>query len=98
GSYNCFFIYSFQDLGIFNQKLSSVHLKGRKIIVGVTGSIAAYKAALLIRLLKKQGAHVQVIMTSEAQNFITPLTLATLSGNPVLSSYYNTENGVWHNH
>jgi len=75
-----------------------VHLKGRKIIVGVTGSIAAYKAALLIRLLKKQGAHVQVIMTSEAQNFITPLTLATLSGNPVLSSYYNTENGVWHNH
>lgn len=75
-----------------------MHLKGRKIIVGVTGSIAAYKAALLIRLLKKQGAHVQVIMTSEAQNFITPLTLATLSGNPVLSSYYNTENGVWHNH
>lgn len=75
-----------------------MHLKGRKIIVGVTGSIAAYKAALLIRLLKKQGAHVQVIMTSEAQNFITPLTLATLSGNPVLNSYYNTENGVWHNH
>lgn len=75
-----------------------MHLKDKKIIVGVTGSIAAYKAALLVRLLKKQGAEVKVIMSAEAKNFITPLTLATLSGNPVLSDYFNTDNGVWHNH
>lgn len=74
-------------------------LNGKNIIIGVTGSIAAYKAALLIRLLVKQGANVKVIMTSDAHDFITPLTLATLSKNPVLSSFTaNSESGVWNNH
>ncbi len=59
-------------------------LKGKKIILGVTGSIAAYKTAPLIRLLVKQGAEVKVIMTPLAKEFITPLTLATVSKNPIL--------------
>jgi len=73
-------------------------LKGKKIILGVTGSIAAYKAALLVRLLKKEGAEVKVIMTSLAKEFITPLTLATLSGNPILVDFFNPENGDWNSH
>lgn len=73
-------------------------LKGKKIILGVTGSIAAYKAALLVRLLKKEGADVKVIMTSLAKEFITPLTLATLSGNPILVDFFNPENGDWNSH
>lgn len=73
-------------------------LKDKKLILGVCGSIAAYKAAILIRLLVKEGADVQVIMTKEAKEFISPLTLSTLSKNPVLSSYYNTDSGEWHNH
>lgn len=74
-------------------------LKGKKIILGVCGSIAAYKAAILIRLLVKSGAEVQVIMTRAAQDFITPLTLATLSKNPVLSSFTaQQEEGSWNNH
>lgn len=74
-------------------------LNGKNIIIGVTGSIAAYKAALLIRLLVKQGANVKVIMTPDAHDFITPLTLATLSKSPVLSSFTaNSESGVWNNH
>ncbi len=73
-------------------------LKGKKIILGVTGSIAAYKAALLVRLLKKSGAEVRVIMTPGARDFITPLTLATLSGNPVLSEFTEGNEGVWNNH
>ncbi len=73
-------------------------LKGKKIVLGVTGSIAAYKVAILIRLLKKEGAYVKVIMTESAKDFITPLTLSTLSENPVLSKYSNTETGEWHNH
>ena len=71
---------------------------GKKIIVGVTGSIAAYKSALIIRLLIKEGAEVKVIMTASAKDFITPLTLATLSKNPVLSDFYNTHSGEWTNH
>jgi phosphopantothenoylcysteine decarboxylase/phosphopantothenate--cysteine ligase len=59
-------------------------LKGKHIIVGVTGSIAAYKTAILVRALVKEGAEVKVIMTETAKKFITPLTLATLSKNPVL--------------
>ncbi|AXE16670.1 bifunctional phosphopantothenoylcysteine decarboxylase/phosphopantothenate--cysteine ligase CoaBC [Runella rosea] len=70
----------------------------KKILVGVTGSIAAYKAALLIRLLIKAGAEVQVIMTQSAKDFITPLTLATLSKRPALSSYIADETGSWNNH
>jgi len=73
-------------------------LQGKKIILGVCGSIAAYKSATLIRLLVKAGAEVQVVMTNEASNFITPLTLSTLSKRPVLTAYFNRNNGVWNNH
>lgn len=73
-------------------------MKGKKIIVGVTGSIAAYKAALLIRLLVKEGAEVKVIMTRAAADFITPLTLSTLSKNPVVIEYYDPKDGSWNNH
>lgn len=73
-------------------------LRGRKILLGVCGSIAAYKAALLIRLLKKSGAEVKVIMTASAQSFIAPLTLATLSENPVLSEFEKDKTGEWNNH
>jgi phosphopantothenoylcysteine decarboxylase/phosphopantothenate--cysteine ligase len=73
-------------------------LENRKILVGVTGSIAAYKAAILIRLLIKEKAEVKVIMTPIAKAFITPLTLATLSRNPVLTDFYDAENGSWNNH
>jgi len=75
-----------------------VSLKGKHIIVGVTGSIAAYKVAFLIRLLVREGAEVKVIMTSLAKEFITPLTLATLSKHPVLTDFFNPENGTWNNH
>ncbi len=73
-------------------------LEGKKILLAVCGSIAAYKTAFFVRLLKKEGAEVQVIMTESAKDFITPLTLATLSKNPVHTSYFNQENGEWHNH
>ncbi len=73
-------------------------LKNKKIILGVTGSIAAYKAALLVRLLIKEGAEVKVVMTAAAKDFITPLTLATLSKNEVLSSFIKNEAGQWNNH
>jgi len=73
-------------------------LQGKKIVLGVCGSIAAYKAVLLIRLLVKQGAEVKVITTTSALDFITPLTLATLSKNPVLSHFQRNEEGEWNNH
>jgi phosphopantothenoylcysteine decarboxylase/phosphopantothenate--cysteine ligase len=73
-------------------------LKGKNILIGVTGGIAAYKTATIIRLLVKEGAAVKVIMTDNAKDFITPLTLATLSKNPVLSEFYNPENGDWNSH
>ncbi len=73
-------------------------LKGKKILVGVTGSIAAYKAAFLVRLLVKAEAEVKVILTDAAKDFVTPLTLSTLSKNPVLSSFTSGENGEWNNH
>ncbi|HOE05871.1 MAG TPA: bifunctional phosphopantothenoylcysteine decarboxylase/phosphopantothenate--cysteine ligase CoaBC [Bacteroidales bacterium] len=73
-------------------------LKGKKIIIGLTGSIAAYKAAIIVRLLVKNGAEVKVIMTPLAKEFISPLTLATLSKNPVLVDFYNPENGDWNSH
>jgi len=72
--------------------------EGKKIILGVCGSIAAYKSALLVRLLVKAGADVQVIMTKDATSFITPLTLATLSKKPVLVDYFVPESGEWNNH
>lgn len=73
-------------------------LKNKNIILGVCGSIAAYKAATLVRLLIKAGANVKVILTADAANFITPLTLATLSKNPVYTKYFEEETGVWSNH
>jgi phosphopantothenoylcysteine decarboxylase/phosphopantothenate--cysteine ligase len=73
-------------------------LRGKKIILGVCGSIAAYKSALLIRLLIKEEAEVKVIMTPSASSFITPLTLATLSKNPVLSQFVKDDTGQWNNH
>jgi phosphopantothenoylcysteine decarboxylase/phosphopantothenate--cysteine ligase len=73
-------------------------LTQKKIIVAVTGSIAAYKAALLVRLLVKSGAEVKVVMTEDAKAFITPLTLGTLSKNEVYSTFASQENGTWHNH
>jgi phosphopantothenoylcysteine decarboxylase / phosphopantothenate---cysteine ligase len=73
-------------------------LKGKHILVGVTGGIAAYKTATIIRLLVKESADVKVLMTDHAKEFITPLTLATLSRNPVLSEFYNPENGDWNSH
>ncbi|MBR2416629.1 MAG: bifunctional phosphopantothenoylcysteine decarboxylase/phosphopantothenate--cysteine ligase CoaBC [Bacteroidaceae bacterium] len=73
-------------------------LKGKKIVIGVTGSIAAYKAAILVRLLVKQCAEVQVVMTPSSREFITPLTLSTLSGRPVLCDFFNSGSGEWHSH
>ena len=73
-------------------------LNGKKIVLGVTGSIAAYKAALLVRLLVKEGAEVQVVMTPAAKEFITPLTLSTLSGRPVLCDFFSSESGAWNSH
>ena len=74
-------------------------LSGKKILLGVTGSIAAYKSAFLVRLLVKAGAEVKVVMTTSATDFIAPLTLSTLSKNPVVSTYTDDPTtGVWNNH
>ena len=73
-------------------------LEGRHILLGITGSIAAYKSALLCRLLKTAGADVRVVMTPLAKQFITPLTMATLSKNPILVEFFDPENGAWNSH
>lgn len=73
-------------------------LKNKKILLGISGSIAAYKSALLVRLLVKEEADVKVIMTESAKDFITPLTLSTLSKNPVLSSFTKGDSGEWNSH
>ncbi len=73
-------------------------LSGKKILIGITGSIAAYKIPLLVRLLKKAGAEVQVIMTPMAAEFVTPLTLSTLTGRPVLTDFFDKGDGSWHSH
>lgn len=73
-------------------------LTGKKILLGVSGSIAAYKSAVLVRLLVKAGADVKVVMTKSAHDFITPLTLSTLSKNPVLTDFVKDESGQWNNH
>ncbi len=70
----------------------------KNILLGVCGSIAAYKSAILVRAFIKAGANVKVILTKNASNFITPLTLATLSKNPVYSQYFQAETGLWSNH
>lgn len=73
-------------------------MKGKHILIGVTGGIAAYKTAYLIRDLVKRGAEVKVIMTEKAKAFITPLTLATLSQNPILVDFFDPTNGAWNSH
>ena len=73
-------------------------LKGKHILLGITGSIAAYKAAMLCRLLRVAGAEVKVLMTPTAKEFITPVTMATLSKNPIAVEFYNPENGDWNSH
>ncbi|KAF0198637.1 MAG: phosphopantothenoylcysteine decarboxylase / phosphopantothenate--cysteine ligase [Bacteroidetes bacterium] len=73
-------------------------LKGKKILIGVTGSIAAYKIPILVRLFKKEGAEVKVVMTQCATDFVTPLTLSTLSQQPVLIEPYNKVDGSWNSH
>lgn len=73
-------------------------LEGKHIILGITGSIAAYKAAMLCRLLKTAGCQVRVVMTPMAKQFITPLTMATLSRNPILVDFFDPENGAWNSH
>lgn len=73
-------------------------LKGKNILLGITGGIAAYKAAILVRLLVKKGADVKIVMSPIAKEFITPLTLATLSKHPILVDFYDPENGDWNSH
>ena len=78
--------------------VTALPLEGRRILLGITGSIAAYKAAVLCRLLKCAGAEVRVVMTPLAKQFITPLTMATLSKNPILVEFFDPENGAWNSH
>ncbi len=73
-------------------------LKGKKIVLCITGSIAAYKAVYLLRGLLKAGAQVQVLMTESAKEFVTPLTFSSLSGKPVLSDFYTRASGEWNSH
>lgn len=73
-------------------------LKGKKIVLGITGSIAAYKSAYLVRLLVRKGAEVQVVMTPAAREFITPVTLSPLSGKAVISEFFTANSGLWHSH
>lgn len=73
-------------------------MQGKKIIVGVTGGIAAYKTATLVREIVKRGGEVKVVMTEHAKQFITPLTLATLSKNPIMVDFFSPENGEWNSH
>lgn len=73
-------------------------LKGKHIVLGITGGIAAYKSAMLVRLFVKAGAEVQVIMTPNACEFITPVTLSTLSGKPVITQFFSANTGEWHSH
>lgn len=75
-----------------------MQLEGKHILVGITGGIAAYKTASLVRLLVKEGAEVQVLMTPLAKEFISPLTLATLSKRPILVEFFDPENGSWNSH
>lgn len=95
---------------MLNSKFEMSVLSGKKIVLGISGGIAAYKSANLVRLFIKAGAHVQVIMTPASKDFVTPLTLSTLSKNPVHSTFYNEtdvpghngelakQNAVWNNH
>ena len=75
-----------------------MRLENKKIILGITGSIAAYKSAVLLRLLIKEGAEVQVVITEAGKQFITPVTLSALSGKPVISEFFGTSDGTWNSH
>ena len=75
-----------------------MELKNKHIVLGVTGGIAAYKSVMLLRLLVKAGAEVQVIMTPNAKEFVTPVTFSSLSGNPVISEFFTANSGEWHSH
>ena len=75
-----------------------MRLEGKHIVLGITGSIAAYKAAFLLRLLVKEGADVQVVMTPSAKEFITPVTMSALSGRPIASHFFSQNDGTWHSH
>lgn len=75
-----------------------MELKGKHIVLGITGSIAAYKAATLLRGLIKLGAEVQVVMTPSGKEFITPVTLSALSGKPVVSEFFGSNDGTWNSH
>ena len=75
-----------------------MRLEGKKIVLGITGSIAAYKAAMLLRLLVKEGAEVQVVITKAGKEFITPVTLSALSGKPVISEFFGSTDGSWNSH
>jgi len=75
-----------------------MNLKGRKILLGITASIAAYKSAILVRLLIREGAEVKVIVTPMAREFISPITLSALSGNPVCCEFFSGNDGTWHSH
>lgn len=75
-----------------------MRLQNKKIVLGITGSIAAYKAAYLLRGLVKEGAEVQVVMTPAAKEFITPVTMSALSGKPVASEFFTANDGTWHSH
>ena len=73
-------------------------LKGKRIVLGITGSIAAYKSCLIIRQLVKQGAEVQVVITPSGKEFITPITLSALTQKPVISDFFSQRDGTWHSH
>ena len=73
-------------------------LKGKHIVLGITGGIAAYKSVMLLRLLIKAGAEVQVVITPSGKEFITPVTLSALSGKPVISEFFTANTGEWHSH
>ena len=73
-------------------------LEGKKIILGITGSIAAYKSCLIIRKLIKRGAEVQVVITPAGKEFITPITLSALTHKPVISDFFSQRDGTWHSH
>jgi hypothetical protein len=75
-----------------------MRLQGKKILLGISGSIAAFKSVFLLRLLIKEGAQVQVVITPSGKEFVTPVTLSALSGKPVISEFFGKSDGTWHSH
>ncbi|MBQ2595683.1 MAG: phosphopantothenoylcysteine decarboxylase, partial [Bacteroidaceae bacterium] len=73
-------------------------LEGKKIVLGITGGIAAYKSCFLARELIRRGAEVQTVLTPAAKEFVTPLTLSTLTRHPVVSEFFDRRDGSWHSH